>query len=139
VPLPEPVPLLPLLPDVPLPEPLPVPELELPPEPVLLGLIADPPEEDRTEPEPLQAASEITVAMIADARHVCLNKLPEEVLRMIVTPRTLCVPSRRSTCSGCAEVDIYPSRPAPAFPVNRIEATYLQERESGVKSVMRVT
>jgi hypothetical protein len=84
------VPLLPLLPEVP--EPPELPEPELPLDPSLLGLTAVPPPEERTEPEPLQAASDTTDAKIRLAKRVCLRRLPEDMLRMIITPRTRCVP-----------------------------------------------
>lgn len=75
-------PLLPLLPEVPEPS---EPE---PPEPLLLdppdGLTdRPPPDELRTEPDPLHAVKESTHAAIRLARRVCLMMmLPEAMLRM---------------------------------------------------------
>jgi hypothetical protein len=91
VPLLLPVPLFPLLPEVPLLAEVPEPEPLLP-DPLLLGLTTAPPEGERTEPEPLQAANDTTDAKIRLARRVCLRTLPEDMLRIIITPRTLCVP-----------------------------------------------
>jgi hypothetical protein len=86
VPVVLPVPLLSLLPEVPVEPPLAVP-LELPD-----GLIGTPPDDERTDPDPLHAAKETTAAMIRLERRVRLRTLPEDMLRMIITPRTQCVP-----------------------------------------------
>jgi hypothetical protein len=71
-------------PDPELPEPL--------PELLLEGLADAPLNGERTDPEPPHAASETMAVAIRLERRVRLRTLPEDMLRMIITPRTRCVP-----------------------------------------------
>lgn len=117
LPLPEPLPPLPLppVPVIPPPEPLPVPVplplplLPLPPVPLLpllpevpeplldplpAGPTDVPPDDVRTEPDPLHAANERADAAIKLAKRVCLRKLPEDTFRMIHHSMKLRVPAK---------------------------------------------
>ncbi|GLQ97346.1 hypothetical protein GCM10007863_17660 [Dyella mobilis] len=79
--------------------PAPVPDGDPVDEPEPLGLPLDglaelelPANGERTEPEPPQAVNETNATAIRLERRVRLRTLPEDMLRMIITPRTHCVP-----------------------------------------------
>jgi hypothetical protein len=63
-------------------------------EPPLDGLaeLELPAKGERTEPEPPHAVNETSATAIRLERRVCFRALPEDMLRMIITPRTQCVP-----------------------------------------------